>query len=219
MQIQFKLLTSILLFFISGTICAQGLSIVGGGNYSDVAVSSAKEKYYEAKFGFHAGAYLDYVLKKDKSNELVVETGLLFDSKGAVQEQASNIGTIKYNTTLYYADIPLYFKYRYRFRSLHKVYVGAGPYIGVGLFGNINATIIDESQKENVRWGSNVGEDHFKRLDYGLSARAGFLAVGGLDFSFSYDYGIPNISVISKNDEIKSRMMRLSVGYHFSLTD
>lgn len=217
MQIQFKLLTSLILLFISGTVFAQSLSIVGGGNYTTVEVTSARSDTYSSKIGFHAGAYLDYVLKKDKSNELVIETGLLFDAKGAVQELSGV--NIEYNTSLYYADIPLYLKYRYRFRSLNKVYVGVGPYVGMGLFGTIKGTGEDYSEKETVRWGSSTGDDHFKRLDYGLSARVGFLSVGGLDFAVSYDYGLPNISSLNDNDEMKSRMIRLSVGYHFSLVD
>ena len=228
MQIQFKLLVIILLLFSSTGIYAQSLSIIGGGNYTEVDykqgnVGSAAEDTYTGKFGFHAGAYLNYVLSKDKSNELVVETGLLFDTKGAKQEVAVSTLSVENNINLYYADIPLYLKYRYRFRSLNKVYIGVGPFVGVGLFGNRTTTqTIDGAsteEKNKIRWGSDETQHDMKRLDYGLTGRLGFLSPGGLDISVSYDYGLPNIASMGDNIEMKSRVMRLSVGYHFSLVD
>lgn len=228
MQIQFKLLTLILLLFCSGTIFAQSLSIVGGGNYTEVDykqgdVGSAAEDTYNSKFGFHVGAYLDYVLSKDKSNELVVETGLLLDTKGAKQEVSVSSLSVENNINLYYADIPFYLKYRYRFRSLNKVYIGVGPFVGVGLFGNRTTTQtidgVSTEEKDKIRWGSDETQHDMRRLDYGLTGRIGFLSVGGLDISASYDYGIPNIASMGDNIEMKSRVMRLSVGYHFSLED
>lgn len=227
-QNQMKLIVLITLMLFSGTLFAQSLTIVGGGNYTELAYKqgsggTAIEDTYKGKFGFNVGAYIDYVLTKNRSQELVVEGGLLFDSKGAVQEYAQSELSFTENTNLYYLDLPLFIKYRYRFRSLNKIYVGVGPYIGMGLFGNTNRTQTiggeSDSEKETIKWGSDSAEHDMKRLDYGATARVGFLAVSGLDISLSYDYGIPNIATMGDNIEMKNRVLRLSVGYNLSLVD
>lgn len=226
MQIQkkFKILFTLTLLFINGTIFAQSLTVLGGGNYTNLAYKQGSgadiEDTYKEKIGFHVGAYLDYVLNKDKSQEIVVEGGLLFDTKGSVQDQ-SEIGIPIENTwSTYYVDVPVLLKYRYRFRSLNKVYIGVGPYVGFGLFGNKKIKQEGQDQtSESIKWGNDDAQHDMKRLDYGATARVGFLAVSGLDISVSYDYGIPNIASMGRNIEMKNRVMRLSVGYNFSLVD
>lgn len=224
---KFKILITAALFLISGGIFAQSLTVLGGGNYTNVAYQqgsgAAIEDTYNWKIGFHVGAYLDYVLNKDKSNELVIEGGLLFDTKGSVQDQTEIGLPIENKWNTYYVDVPLLFKYRYRFRSLNKVYVAVGPYVGIGLFGKRTQTqTIDgqsNTEKFTIKWGDDDAIHDMKRLDYGATARIGFLAVNGLDIAVSYDYGLPNIASMGSNIEMNNQVMRLSVGYHFSLVD
>ncbi len=221
---KFKILITAALFLINSGIFAQSLTVFGGGNYTNVAYQqgsgAAIEDTYNWKIGFHVGAYLDYVLNKDRSQEIVVEGGLLFDTKGSVQD-LSEIGIPIENTwSTYYVDVPVFLKYRYRFRSLNKVYIGVGPYVGVGLFGNKKIKQDgQEESSEGIKWGNDDAQHDMKRLDYGATARVGFLTVSGFDISVSYDYGIPNIATMGKNIEMKNRVMRLSVGYNFSLVN
>lgn len=223
-----KIIAFLTLMLIAGTIYAQNLTVIGGGNYTNVAYKqgeggSSIEDTYNGKFGFHAGAYVDLVLKKKRQHELVTEAGLLFDTKGAVQEYSQANLSFKNTTNLFYVDVPVYIKYRYRFRSLNKVYLGVGPYVGFGLLGNSKRTqtIDGETHSESIKikWGSDDAVHDMKRLDYGATIRAGYLAVSGLDISVSYDYGIPNIASMGENIEMKSRVVRLSVGYNFSMVD
>jgi len=223
-----KIIAFLTLMLIAGTIYAQNLTVIGGGNYTNVAYKqgeggSSIEDTYKGKIGFHAGAYIDLVLKKNRRQELVTEAGLLFDTKGAVQEYSQPNISFKNTTNLFYVDVPVYIKYRYRFRSLNKVYLGIGPYVGLGLLGNSKRTqtVNGETNSESIKikWGSDDAVHDLKRLDYGATIRAGYLAVSGLDISVSYDYGIPNIASMGENIEMKSRVLRLSVGYNFSMVD
>ena len=112
---------------------------------------------------------------------------------------------------LLYVNTPAYIFYRYKLRSRDKIYGGIGPYMGVGLAGNI--------MEDKVQWGSEEGVDHLKRLDYGASAKIGYRGYTGLDISASYDYGVPDIFSLFSSGSLHNRVLRLSVGYTFSLVD
>lgn len=205
---------------------SQSVTVVAGGNYTNTAYDQGSNSSFEFryKFGFHAGAYYDYVIKKHRRQELVFETGLLFDSKGAKLEYELIDYTKKEVTNLYYIDLPFYLQYRYRYRSHNKIYGGIGPYAGYGLFGNILTTnsISGDSNttQEKVKWGDNTGVNYdYSRLDYGVTARIGFHFYGGVDISTSYDYGIPDIYLKFVSQHKKNRVLRVSLGYTFSFYD
>ena len=106
----------------------------------------------------------------------------------------------KNKTTLYFVDVPVYVKYLYRFRSLNKIYFGAGGYVGSGLFCNESITFQYEgadamSSSESVNWGS---EGDYKRLDYGVSAKCGFVMDSGFNICVSYDHGFCRYCYIGK---------------------
>ena len=198
------------------------VTFFGGANMATTSIQYSSgdtdiEDSYKALYGLNIGAYYDYVLNKDKSQEISIESGLIFENKG--YHQKPNETQFSDNkTTLYYADVPLYFKYRYRFRSRNKIYIGAGPFVGVGLFGNSNysfqypgATEV-VSNSESIKWGSDPMEDYYKRLDYGVSGKVGLLFLNGLNFCLSYDYGLADISAV-KTQEQKTQVLRLSIGY------
>ncbi len=227
MKNQFKTLLVIALVLFSYASFSQSVTVVAGGNYTNVAYEQGTgalvDETYNGKPGFHVGAYYDYVISKDKSQELLFEAGLLFDSKGATQEYSLNDYSSKYVTNLYYVDAPFYLQYRYRFRNRNKIYIGAGPYVGMGLFGKTKSTytLNDEETvvEHKIKWGGDDEVDDLKRLDYGVSARAGYHWDDGFDISASYDYGIPNIASMGENISMKSRVLRLTLGYTFSLYD
>lgn len=227
MKFQIKSLFILAFIAFTYTSVAQSVTVVAGGNYTNVAYDQGNgtgiEDTYKDKIGFHAGAYFDYVINKDRRQELVFETGLLFDSKGAKKEFNISDYSSKEVTSLYYIDVPFYIQYRYRFRNLNKIYLGIGPYAGLGLFGNTVTTqnLGGESNEiqHKIKWGNDDENDDLKRFDYGVSARVGFHFDGGLDVSASYDYGIPSIASMGENIKMRSRVLRVSLGYTFSLVD
>ncbi|HYQ56932.1 MAG TPA: porin family protein [Draconibacterium sp.] len=222
----------IVVFFILNVakVMAQhpSFTFFGGANMAttDVKFGSTNtdiEDSFKPLYGMNIGAFYDHVLNKDKSQEISVESGLIFENKG--YHQKPNETQFSDNkTTLYYVDVPLYLKYRYRFRSRNKFYVGAGPYVGVGLFGNYNykfqypGAAETASSSESIKWGNDSMEDDYKRLDYGLSGKMGFLFLNGFNVCVSYDYGLANIAVI-ETEEAKNRIFRLSIGYTLMLDD
>lgn len=221
------LVSMFLLFVCSAQAQQHSLTVVGGLNVANMSVKYGSstvtvEDSYKMKMAFHAGVLFDYVLTKDRHKELSIEPGIIFDAKGFKQDLS--VGILEQENTLsaYYADIPVYFKYAKKLRSRDKVYAGVGPYVGVGLFGNIENTYAGEEvsggTSDNISWGSDPSEDDLKRLDYGVSAKIGYQSYSGLNISASYDLGIPNVSA-ADNPEFKHRVMRVSIGYSFRFDD
>lgn len=224
-----KLLLLSLVLMLSMSVNAQNpyITVLGGLNLSDMFIQHNNattdiESSYVMKFGFHGGFMYDHILSKNRSQEFAIETGVLFDTKGVDQELAEGQFTIDNAFTLYYVDIHVMLKYLYRFRSLNKIYFGAGPYAGVGLFGKKEYTYafinnVAQTKIKNVSWGTDEKNDDFKRMDYGVTAKAGFLMHNGLNLSASYDFGIPNIATQSDIRKYKHRLIRVSVAYSFEL--
>jgi hypothetical protein len=99
-------------------------------------------------------------------------------------------------------------KYLHRFRSRNKLYVGAGPFVGMGLFGNADLT----NDSKSLKFGNDPNEHDYKRLDYGVTGKVGFLFLNGFNMCVSYDYGFADIKPLD-NQEAKTRVLRLSLGY------
>lgn len=209
------------LTLVATQVMAQypSVTFLGGGNLAitDMKFGSGEtdiEDSYNPLYGMHIGALHEYVLNKDRSQEVAVEGGLLFETKGFHQKLDETSYSHKNKTTLYFVDVPVYVKYLYRFRSLNKIYFGAGGYVGSGLFGNESITFQYEgadamSSSESVNWGS---EGDYKRLDYGVSAKCGFVMDSGFNICVSYDHGFADIATL-ESQEAKTRTLRLSLGY------
>ncbi|WP_297086333.1 outer membrane beta-barrel protein [uncultured Draconibacterium sp.] len=221
-------LSAVIFFvFLSATVLAQYPSVTffGGANMAttDVKFGSVNtdiEDTFKPLYGMNIGALYEYVLNKDKSQEIAVEGGLIFENKGFHQKLEEPSYSHKNKTTLYFIDVPAYLKYIYRFRSLNKIYVGAGGFVGAGLFGNESITFQYEgadptSNSESVNWGS---EGDYQRLDYGVSGKIGFLSHRGLNICVSYDHGFADIATL-ETEEAKTRVFRLSLGYTLRLDD
>lgn len=203
-------------------VAAQEFTVIGGSSLNSVMHKQGDgadiDKTFKSKFGYHGGFLFDQMLKTKRQESLHVEAGLLLDTKGTAQK-ISDLG-IENNYSLYYLDIPVILKYTYRLRSLHKLYAGAGPYAGFGLYGNLDSSQLDQlgqlkSNTHIIRWGSDKSNDDLKRLDYGLTARCGIQYYNGINISASFDYGLPNIASMGNNILIRTRIARLSIGYTF----
>ena len=209
-----------LFMFCSASVMAQYPSVTffGGANMATTdmkfgTVETNVEDSYKALFGMNIGALYEYVLNKDKSQEIGVEGGLIFENKG-FHRKPTGTQVIDNKTTLYFIDVPLYVKYLHRFRSRNKLYFGAGPFVGMGLFGN--ADYSDNS--ESLKFGNDPIKHDYKRLDYGVSGKVGFLLLNGFNMCVSYDYGMADIKPVD-NQEAKTRVLRLSLGYTLKLDD
>lgn len=212
------LLATILISGFCSSSYAQVFGIRGGLNLSNLSEKDNDNRYDESnknKIGFHIGGTVDFPI----SDIFSVETGLILTTKGMKYEES--IGNmfatydVKSKMTLYYLDIPITAKFAFDLGG-SKLFVLAGPYIGVGLFGNAKSEVTingrTESSNDAVEWGS----DGLNRLDYGLTLGAG-VQFNALLVGLYYNYGLANISSYSDNGyRANNRVLNISLGYRFN---
>jgi hypothetical protein len=228
----------LLIFILSGSInltFAQTIkfTITAGVNESTASkipdsfikeIATVGQTFPNSKLiGFHIGAFAAYPVGK-----ISIQTGLLYTTKGGVPYSFSGNYTTNdyYNRKdvlrLNYLEVPLNILYNIPIGT-NKVFIGGGPYIGIGISGKESYTITDNSPGEasanqvnkgskSVAYGS--GYDDIKGTDLGLGAKLGFALKKGWLISFNYEYGLTNLS----NDPSYSgenKILSLSLGYSF----
>lgn len=174
---------------------------------------------YDLLPGFHAGLFIEIPL----GNRFAVEPGVMISSKGYQHsgDWTDTIGQFhEYYATSspYYLDIPVAFKVSLEF-GIVEIFGAVGPYLGIGVGGNIyDEEKIDGIKEENdykIAWGSSEGNDNYKSLDYGLGFGFG-VEIKGIVVSYTYDLGLANIATDNSGGyTIKNRVMRISVAYKF----
>lgn len=212
MRNQTKFFLTLFLLFFSVGVFSQSLVLSAGGNYATgVFKFGQNSEGIDANFkgpGFQGGVSFEGVITGSRKEEVGYSLGLFGDYKMTTQD-LTNESENKAN--LLYVNVPAYLFYRYKLRSKNKIYVGIGPYLGIGMAGKI--------MNDKVQWGNEEGVDHLKRFDYGLSGKIGYRGFYGLDIAASYDYGIPNVFSIYPSGSLKHRAIRLSIGYTLDLAD
>jgi len=194
----------------------QGIGLKGGLNLASVLEKDNDHDYsqdYIPKAGFHAGITADIPLK----DMFYLETGLLFEQKGFRYHIDVQGLEIKARTVLYYLDLPVNMKLRYKVEEELNVTATLGPYIGYGLWGNYRESFDFGGATDielEIKWG-NGEDDAVKRLDWGIGIGIG-AEYAGLTVGLSFDLGLANLSPYTGDgDKLKNRVVRLSAGYFF----
>lgn len=162
------------------------------------------------KTGFHAGVNAEIPVGAD----FYVQPGILFSNKGAKIKQTD----AKINT--YYVEVPINFVYKPELGK-GNLLLGVGPYIGIGLAGNVkNGHDID------IEWANEISKDQYnsdfglKRLDAGGNLLAGYEFSNKLSFQLNAQLGLldihPKVNGVPKDDaKFKNVGFGISAGYRF----
>ncbi len=107
----------------------------------------------------------------------------------------------------YYLHLPIHAGYHWSVARRCAIYVDAGPYFSLGLFGKAKTTdhIKNETHKADTF-------DQIRRFDWGLGARLGVELAGHYRLGMGYDFGLQKLSKYSSD---KNNNFTLSVGYMF----
>lgn len=165
--------------------------------------------------GFHAGGLVDI-----RFDAFSIQPGILFSTKGGNSSasfsesfagQTFNAsGKIK--TTLDYVEAPLNFIYRIDVGD-GNVFIGAGPYIGIGLSGksvdssNING--VSSTTTQDLKFGN--GSNDIKNPDFGVNGLIGYQLNFGLSISAGYGLGL--VSSSDSNGSGKNQGFSFSLAY------
>lgn len=134
----------------------------------------------------------------------------------------------------YYLDIPIHIGYHYSVNPEFAIFGEAGPYIGVGLFGNSKIKWLDEElyKKGKIKHNERTVKtfDALKRFDVGLGLQVGVELAQKFTISIGYDYGLIDLSKGSNWEKegteedpegldstpgAKNRSLSIKLGYKF----
>lgn len=203
-------------FYIKGGFNLANVSVTSDGGVDDA----------KAIASFHAGVMADFPL----TSFLAVQPSLIFTGKGS-KLQTGNTSDISYfraTSKPYYIEVPVNLVVKLPLQSDESsFFVGAGPYIAVGIAGKNKAEgkvfSIPFSSNEKIEFGNdqpssgtgNAGLGIMRRLDYGVNATAG-LVLGNVLVSVNYGLGLAKLQAGSDNsadNDNKHRVLSLSLGF------
>ena len=155
--------------------------------------------------GFHAGVISEIGLTEN----LFLQPGVLFSSKGSKYELTLLEQTFKFSMAPGVIEVPVNVLYSFGTGSV-KLNLFAGPYVALGITGK---TKIDE-ESQDISYGSS-DEDDMKPFDFGLNFGAG-VNINGFLISAQYGFGLANLAPDTSGDsEMKNKVLAISMGYLF----
>jgi hypothetical protein len=212
-----KLLIVVVAFTLTAETYAQTIKLNTGLNLSNMIMPG--ELDLKIKPGFNVGPMAEFQI----SDMFSFETGLLLSAKGYKSVYDFSTGSLSYTIVnkfnLLYVDLPLSARGTINIAGT-KFYGVFGPYIGMGISAKYKSkTTYSNSRvthdEQDISFGSEEGEDHLKRLDYGLTAGAG-VEFKYTQIGFSYGLGLANLAINPDNGiKIKNRVLSISVAYIF----
>ncbi len=218
----------IYLLAIAATLTSAAFSQVKLGGQLTGTLSSASfitEEEITSKKTPLAGLGIGLSAELSLSQTLSLRSSLGLLQKGVTiktsSEEAGTIGKIegKFTNKLYYAELPVHLTFN-KEALCGKVFAGAGPSIGYGLFGKskANYTVITPGMPTHTENESvdvfKKGDDGggFKRLDMSASFIAGLQFNSGLYVNAGYLLGLSNALPKSDGDSYKNRGLQLTIG-------
>lgn len=162
----------------------------------------------DIKTGFTLGAVLDYRFH----NTLSFQTELNYKTEGLAYETNENSNTQEINKNYDYFNIPLLLKGRFSNQ------LGLSEKWLVSFYGGPYYSYLKESESEVKESGIttiNDYENESNEFDWGLVFGGEISRVfnkGELFFDLRYEMGL---SDVSKNEDIKNKVIGLGIGYRF----
>lgn len=162
--------------------------------------------------GFNLTAYMDAPIAPGLSIQPGISLqnkGMKFDFGGFIEDDWVVDEDIpdKYTLSLMYLEVPVNLVY-YLPAGSGDVFLGAGPYLGIGIGGKEKYG----SVSEDVVWG----DDGFKRLDAGANFLLGYKLLNGFTINAGYGLGLMNMDGEGGDyGTAKNRVLSFGVGFQF----
>jgi hypothetical protein len=226
-----KLILSLFLIASSIAVFAQlpSIGIKGGVNFATISGSGTENQtvpgtnliaHSGSITSFNVGVFIDV-----KMGHFSLQPGVNFTGKGGTfngitgQLPNGSVSTVDSKYNLYYVQVPVNVLYHVPF-VVGDFYIGAGPYVGLGVYGkhkqsadnNSNGTHTYFSSDEKVKFGDT---EDIKPYDLGANAIAGIKLKGGLLLNLNYDLGLSNILPDADGRNFKTRTLGVSAGFVF----
>ena len=211
------------------TTMAQNAQIKAGVNLANISVTeNGRVEDANQLTSFHVGLVADLPL----GSVISFQPGILFTGKGA-KTQSGDASTNNYSkatTNPYYVEVPANLVFKAPIGNGAKLFVGAGPYLGVGVSGKSKIEIVrpligkteiekdiefsdDDPTTLDSEEGAGFGV--MRRFDYGLNGLAG---IEGKSIVVGINYGLGLAKLQSgannnEDDKTKYRLLSLPIGF------
>ena len=154
------------------------------------------------------------------------QPGLLFTTKGAKNEQVILGENVISTVRLSYLELPLNLIYKPALGTGHLL-LGFGPYIGLGVGGEVKYEEGGLSEQQDVKFKNKVmatdADDvaYFKPLDAGANLLAGYEFNNKLSFQLNAQLGLTKINPeyegsVDDKSSFKNTGFGVSLGYRFN---
>ncbi|MGJ1196699.1 porin family protein [Sphingobacterium spiritivorum] len=186
----------------AGAQAQTSYGIKAGLNFSKLHASAGdRSASSDASTNFYVTGYVDAPI----SPAFSFQPGLSLQGKGGKGAEVDGTGQTG-SINLMYLEVPLNFVY-YIPAGQGKVFLGAGPYAGIGLSSKVKV------DKVSVNIGFD--DDGMNRFDAGANFMAGYKLANGFLLNGGYSLGLTNLLKDSDNASLKNRLFSLGIGYQF----
>lgn len=157
-----------------------------------------------------------------------LQAGIFLQGKGAKARtdlNADGSNYSEYRFRPYYLQVPLNFAVKIPVSGDSRIFIGAGPFVSMGIFGKSTRETkigsVVTTSKDDIKFESIDGNDpddsrldRLKRFEFGLNGLAG-VEVGRLMLGVNYDWGFSKINQVfdnENNDKNKYRTFSINLG-------
>lgn len=215
------------MFSITANAQKQAAFIKGGVNFANISISdNGGTDDNKMLVGFHVGFQGDLPI----APVLSIQPGVFFTTKGSKTQSGNptDADYFKATTNPMYIEVPVNVVFKAPVGEQSKFYVGAGPYIAMGIAGKnkVDYKISNASfhSEKNIEWSNdnnssdplvNLGYSTIRRFDYGLNGTVGVEGNKAI-VSVNYGYGLAKLRPNSDNsvdDKNKHRVISVTVGF------
>lgn len=188
----------VFIFTVFSILCLTGHAqhvdwgVTAGLNVNKVAgeVSSSG-----ARVGWHVGGIMNYRFA-DSDNGWYVGAQPLLTQKGyktptmLYEDGKSKNNSMEGHTDMTYFELPLVGGKNFRLGEASRLFVEAGPYLGIGLWGKAK---METNGVKTYSTSKVFGHEGFRRFDCGLTVGVGIQAFEHLGFRLGYEHGLVNL--------------------------
>ncbi|WP_454979964.1 porin family protein [Capnocytophaga haemolytica] len=197
-----------------------GLEVRAGLNVSGLYLSELGDADNYPNAGINAGALFTVNFPKGFG----LETGLVFSMKGNTLENVVDTRTEYRKDAQYvfrnYLEMPVHFRYRIPVSDKVTLTARVGPYVALGLYGNVKEEHTTDNPGErrhtDSKWHSltvGTGEkDDFKPFDVGIQIGTG-VEVWRFTGSVQFGYGFTDVLPQHTYGNSRNMVFSISAGY------
>lgn len=175
----------------------------------------------------HPACFVTGYADVDLGSRLTFQPGVSLQGKGdRFQEflpsgdHSSLSATYTHTENIMAIEVPLNVIYNFPV-SIHTIFVGVGPYVGINLSGDIRREYSGEIEERYSNLNS-VEDIHFSgddknrnRMDAGFNFITGYRLTSGFLFSVGYGLGLTDLSPSNVDNTMSNRVLSFGVGFQF----